>query len=120
MCAHAQCQAGELTTSRCLHTFRHLQTIRRYSRIFWTIAALLLATGQVTHAFEDHSKVGCESRHAEAEPHHCCHAHAPANLVNMDSHATFNPPLVCGDAGVITHSIPEPPVREIDHPPQLS
>jgi hypothetical protein len=81
---------------------------------------MLVAAAQLTHAFEDHSKVGCDSRHAEAEPHHCCHAHTPAHLVNLDSHNVFTPLLACGEACTMSHAIPEPPVREIDHPPQLS
>lgn len=94
--------------------------LRRYLRVFWAAAAMLVVGAQLSHALEDHSDVGCESRHAEAEPHHCCHAHSPASLVNLDSHATFIPPPVCGEASVMTHAIPDPPVREIDHPPQLS
>ncbi|MFZ4483992.1 MAG: hypothetical protein ACOYOL_08445 [Chthoniobacterales bacterium] len=97
-----------------------MQTLRRSSRIFWTVAAMLLATGQLTHALEDHAEVACESRHADEESHHCCHAHAPASLVNLDSHPTFNRPPVCGEVGLMSLALPEPPVREIDHPPQLS
>ncbi len=110
-----------------------LRTIRHHASLFWIIALLLLVGGQVAHASLDaeHHEDHCNSQHTDAgkpspepakkaEPHHCCHTHSPATSVVSDDRGLATPHLRSGSLPVINDFAPEQPVREIDHPPQLS
>jgi hypothetical protein len=108
--------------------FPTVQSLQRYSRTFWVIAVLLLVGGQLAHAYSDcracHSDAEhCHSDSGESqpsEPHDCCHTHPSASFVGLDSHGFVSLHLVCATLPVTNDSLPDSPVQEIDHPPQLS
>ncbi len=102
----------------------------RSVRIFWTIAILLMAGGQVVHAYQelkcvtDHSAQGqssvpdkqdCPANHAC-----CCHAHSHgiATLAEVPSFSHLS--LSSSSFSTRNESYIEGPCREIDYPPQLS
>lgn len=106
---------------------------RNFLSLFWAVAILLLVTAQVTHVYSDHWEPNCHAHHSDSdhdhsdatgtestETHHCCHAHSPVNSVYSDSTGLMFPHLVCGNLAEIADSLPEPPVQEIDYPPQVS
>ena len=122
-----------MTLASASHTSPAMQRFQRYSQTFWVIAILLLVGGQLAHAYSDYRETVCQTSHSDSEHHHsdsgasqssesnhCCHTHPPANSVSLDSHGFVSPHLVCGTLPVTNDSVPEPPVQEIDYPPQLS
>lgn len=107
----------------------------KFLRAFW-MATLLVMTGtQIAHATtgvlapsleipaahtshsdHDHS----DSEHGDCPANHCCHLHSFASLFRVEPH-DFRSPLVAGEKlSSFEQPLPDSPVREIDHPPQLS
>ncbi len=106
-----------------------MQFCLKFARIFWVLAILLMAGGQLAHAYEDTS---CASLHASENAskskqqqdcpvgHVCCSSHShilgtfgdvpPFGFVPSTT-STF---IDCGNTVI------EGPAREIDYPPQLS
>lgn len=89
--------------------------------------------GQLAHA-HDHSRAAsaCQGDHSESEQnhsesgdsdaagsHHCCHMHSPASVGRSYCHGMMIPKLA---DDILTKSdiLPDPPVQEIEYPPQLS
>lgn len=91
--------------------------------------------GQLAHA-HDHAKAEstCHGSHSDAEQnrsesngsdestdfHHCCLIHAPAVVGRLYVHGMIFPHLTDSHFLTKNDSLPDPPVQEIDYPPQLS
>lgn len=124
---------NKLTSRLTAPTAFAMQVVQRYAWIFRAIAILLLVGGQLAHAFYDGREIACQSSHSKSEqqhsetgaedspaPHHCCHSHPTDIFAAWDSAGLASPHLRCGLLSVTDDSLPEPPVQEIDYPPQLS
>ena len=107
-----------------------MQLCLKFTRFFWVIAILMMASGQIAHAYQDSS---CGSEHATEQhtsdgkqqsgcpaEHACCstHSHILGTLTDTPAFAFIisdTPAYIeFGDTAV------EGPVFEIDYPPQLS
>lgn len=107
-----------------------MQFFCKGARIFWLAAILLMAGGQLIHAYEEfsHSSEQPSERHAtESEQQRCptghktcCHGHS--NLVGTFSEAPASLVTTSNSGGYFDRvdSVVEGPIREIDYPPQLS
>ena len=112
---------------------RAMRRLERFSRTFWVVAVLLLAGAQLAHAYSECCEATGEATNTDAgqhdasstdrhstEPHHCCHTHTYDISCFSDSTGLPRLHLIFGTPAVMVASFPESPVKEIDHPPQLS
>lgn len=110
-----------------------MRRLARFSRTFWVVAILLLAGAQLAHAYCECREATGEATHTDAEqhdasstdrhstePHHCCQTHTYDISSVSDSAGLPRLHLISGAPAVMVASLPESPVKEIDHPPQLS
>jgi hypothetical protein len=110
-----------------------MRRLERFSRIFWVVAILLLAGAQLAHAYCECREAIGEATDTDAgqhdagstdshstEPHHCCHTHTHDISCLSDSTGLARLHPISGTPAVMVASFPESPVKEIDHPPQLS
>jgi len=97
------------------------------------IAAFLLLAGEAAHAYLNFGEGCCAEMHqaghasdtgddesSPAVPEHCCHNHVTLHGFALPMAAIFGPHVLGELVSVGDQSVPEPPVREIDHPPQLA
>ncbi|MBE2179287.1 MAG: hypothetical protein IAE97_02335 [Chthoniobacterales bacterium] len=101
----------------------------KYARVFWAVFILLMAGGGAVHAYEDFS---CATRHASehqasasqqsdcASSHTCCHSHSHLPVALAEAPNFVFAALTSGFSFDLKDFPAEGPVREIDHPPQLS
>lgn len=106
-----------------------MQSCLKFARIFWVLAILLMAGGQLAHAYEDTS---CASLHAsehasKSQPqqdcpagHVCCssHSHILGAFIEVPQFAFVV--SISGNFIDDGNFVIEGPAREIDYPPQLS
>lgn len=111
-----------------------MRNLRRL-RAFWTAVFAALAFIQAAHAWE-HLKIHTHPEHLQHAQEHqrhddpvkesndcgaadtaCENSHSPAIL---NHHASIIVEALCLQAQAAAGSLPEDPVRKIDHPPQLS
>lgn len=111
-----------------------VQRLSSFDQIFWMLAVLLMLGGHLAHAY-DHSEavsdcqcshLGAEHKHSDSrgsddskDSTHCCHIHAPAVVGRLSSHVMIFPHLTDSRFLTKNDSLPDPPVQEIDYPPQL-
>ena len=110
-----------------------MRTIQRYAQLFWAVAILLLVGGQLAHAYSDYREITGQTRHSDSDHQHSDsgedtstshhdgnHSHSPINVAIWEFAQLITPHFHSGKLSVAGDSIPEPPVQEIDYPPQLS
>jgi hypothetical protein len=86
---------------------------------------MLIACGQISAAATElmENEAHCEECTDSAEPtcsHDCCHGEIRASVVVFAADKIFLHPTVTQVLFLSDDSFPDPVVREIDHPPQLS
>lgn len=105
-----------------------MQFCFKYARVFWVVAILMMAGGQLAHSYQDSS---CATEHASERTsskdqtdcpmgHSCCKSHshvigAVAEAPTLNFVSPNSSDFI--DCGV---RVVEGPTREIDYPPQLS
>lgn len=105
-----------------------MQTCLKYTRVFWVVAILLMAGGQVVDAYQDFT---CAKQHASERQtsknqsdcpanHTCCHGHSHATGMLSDAPDFAFAALPAENLFDYSDAVVEGPVREIDYPPQLS
>ncbi|MFZ9932328.1 MAG: hypothetical protein ACO3YO_07800 [Chthoniobacterales bacterium] len=107
-----------------------MRAFGRFARLFWLLAAMLMAAGSYGHAHaEDHCAVAAEAGSHENSPcgdssspsvcHFCCHAHGAAIPADMTPPMAVVAPV--RPHGFFRARIPAAgAIPEIEHPPQLS
>jgi len=116
-------------TGRNDYIHRPMRFCSRYVQIVWVVAILLMAGGQVAHAYvslkcsKDHT---AESQQFPASGddcpmgHCCCHSHLHTNLAIVDSGTELVPDISTCSFSCRDKTVIDGPPREIDYPPQLS
>jgi hypothetical protein len=107
-----------------------MSVCRKFAGIFWAMALLFVVVGQMAHATteifcaDDHAvEVQCadsgENGSCPAE-HSGCHAHVHLSLALSDADSALYVALTADPLRISDEAALDAPVREIDHPPQLS
>lgn len=103
---------------------------RKFAAVIWAAFLLLVVVGQISHAAtevfcaDDHAaEVQCadaaDNETCPAE-HSGCHAHVHLSLALSDSDSALYVALTADPLQISDEAVLDAPVREIDHPPQLS
>jgi len=107
-----------------------MSVCRKFAAVIWAAFLLLVVAGQMTHAVtevacvDDHAvEVQCaesgENGSCPAE-HSGCHSHVHLSLALSDTDSALYVALTADPLQVSDEAALDAPVREIDHPPQLS
>lgn len=105
-----------------------MSVCRKYAAVIWAAFLLLVAVGQMSHVAaetgcaDDHS---AETQCADVESscpaeHSGCHAHAHLSLALSDADSALYVALTADPMRISDEASLDAPVREIEHPPQLS
>ncbi|MBN8707965.1 MAG: hypothetical protein J0I10_01200 [Verrucomicrobia bacterium] len=107
-----------------------MQICLKYARMFWVLAVLFMASGQIAHAYQDSS---CATQHAserqksdsKQQPdcpagHSCCNSHSHILGALAEAPAYAFVALASGSFQDHGDTVVEGPIAEIDYPPQLS
>jgi len=107
-----------------------MQICLKYARMFWVVAILMMACGQMAHAYQDSA---CAIEHAserkspdtKQQPecpsgHKCCTSHS--HIIGALHEAPKFNFVSSISSGYIDRGVRdiEAPVQEIEYPPQLS
>lgn len=111
-----------------LTVFLILSIVLKYARIVWVLAFCLMVAGTVVHACQDsvcasdhatqHDTAGSDDSGSRSD-HFCGHCHCSSLPVNREAFIVLRPnaePWVTLMCARPTSG----PVKEIEHPPQLS
>ncbi|PTX97108.1 hypothetical protein DB345_08005 [Spartobacteria bacterium LR76] len=106
-----------------------MSACRKFAAVFFAAFFLLVVAGQAAHAAaelvcaDDHAVEHCadagENESCPAE-HSGCHAHVHLSLALSDTDSALYVALTADPLQVSDEAALDAPVREIDHPPQLS
>jgi len=110
-----------------------MKFLRHSAALLWAILLLLFVGGELAHGCETCPEHACAAAHGDsapapsdhsdespASPHLCCQSHAALFAMPFDRLALERSPHSVQFLPVSPDSVPESPVREIDHPPQLA
>lgn len=99
----------------------------RHVRIFWMLAILMMAGGQLLHAREqfipakDHIHCSHEASTDDCPTDaSCCHLHASGATVTTESPRLKSIQALSHYLSILDETCLEGPRRDIDYPPQLS
>jgi hypothetical protein len=103
-----------------------MNRLRRHIHILWVVAVLLMAGGQVLHAWQDDScarEHACEERSDAGEcpaGHACCNSHAHVTIAFSEFPQVFSLEAVSLVSQTLDESYSGGAIKRIDLPPQLS
>ncbi|MBN8708690.1 MAG: hypothetical protein BGO12_05225 [Verrucomicrobia bacterium 61-8] len=107
-----------------------MSVCRKFASVFWAAFLLLVVAGQMAHTAtevvcgDDHAaEVQCADAgdHGSCPAEHSgCHAHGHLSLALSDSDSALYVALTADPLPISDEAVLDAPVREIDHPPQLS
>lgn len=116
-------------THRNDYLHRPMRFCSRYVQIGWVVAILLMAGGQLAHAYMD---LTCSKDHVSESQQspapgddcpvgHCCvHSHLQIKMAAVDSAGDMIPDTSACSFPSREEMALDGPTREIDYPPQLS
>ncbi len=107
-----------------------MSVCRKFAAVVWAAFLLFVVAGQMAHAV---TEVACVDDHAAEvqcadagddgscpAEHSGCHAHVHLSLALSDSDSALYVALTTDPLRIADEAVLDAPVREIDHPPQLS